>query len=128
MIPFMAAPARCVYFDNNATTPVRSEVFEAMRPFSVPGRGLWKSCQPPFGGAKGHTALETAREQVAALLGAADPSEIVFTSCGTEADNMALIGAAFEHRAKGRHLITSAVEHHAVLYTLDYLARSTISK
>jgi cysteine desulfurase len=60
---------------------------------------------------------------VAALLGAADPAEIVFTSCGTEADNMAVIGAAFAHRDKGRHLITSAVEHHAVLHACDYLEK-----
>lgn len=112
-----------VYFDNNATTPVRPEVFEAMRPFLSPDGVYGNPSSLHSAGQKAHTALETAREQVAALLGAADPSEIVFTSCGTEADNMALIGAAFEHRAKGRHLITSAVEHHAVLHTLDYLAR-----
>jgi cysteine desulfurase len=109
-----------VYFDNNATTPVRPEVFEAMRPFLSPDGIYGNPSSLHSAGQKAHTALETAREQVAALLGAADPSEIVFTSCGTEADNMALIGAAFEHRAKGRHLITSAVEHHAVLHTLDY--------
>jgi cysteine desulfurase len=67
--------------------------------------------------------MESSREKVAALLGAADPGEIVFTSCGTEADNMAVIGAAFAHRDKGRHLITSAVEHHAVLHACDYLEK-----
>jgi cysteine desulfurase len=65
--------------------------------------------------------LEAARDKVAAFLGAADPSEIVFTSCGTESNNLAIKGAAFAHRAKGKHIITSAIEHHAVMNTCKYL-------
>ncbi len=112
-----------IYFDNNATTPVRAEVFEAMKPFLAPDGGFGNPSSLHTLGQQAHAAMERAREQVAALVGAADPSEIVFTSCGTEADNMAIIGAAFAHRDKGRHLITSAVEHHAVLHACDYLEK-----
>src|SRR5689334_2442539 len=109
------------YFDYNATTPVRPEVFEAMRPFLSPDGAFGNPSSLHTAGQKAHAALEAARERVAAFLGAADPSEIVFTSSGTEADNLAVAGAAFEHRGKGRHIVTSAVEHHAVLHTCEYL-------
>jgi len=112
-----------LYFDNNATTPVRAEVFEAMAPFLAPDGVYGNPSSLHTLGQQAHAALESAREKVAALLGVADPGEIVFTSCGTEADNMAVIGAAFAHRDKGRHLITSAVEHHAVLHACEYLEK-----
>ncbi|MBK8576106.1 MAG: cysteine desulfurase NifS [Elusimicrobia bacterium] len=112
-----------IYFDNNATTPVRAEVFEAMAPFLAPDGGFGNPSSLHTLGQQAHAAMESSREKVAALLGVADPGEIVFTSCGTEADNMAVIGAAFAHREKGRHLITSAVEHHAVLHACDYLEK-----
>lgn len=112
-----------IYFDNNATTPVRAEVFEAMAPFLAPDGLYGNPSSLHTLGQQAHAAMESAREKVAALLGAADPGEIVFTSCGTEADNTAIMGAAFAHRDKGRHLITSAVEHHAVLHVCDYLEK-----
>lgn len=112
-----------IYFDNNATTPVRPEVFEALKPYLAPGGDYGNPSSLHSTGQRARAALETARERVAALLGAADPEEIVFTSSGTEADNMAIVGAAFAHRDKGRRIITSAVEHHAVLHTVDYLEK-----
>lgn len=112
-----------IYFDNNATTPVRAEVFEAMAPFLAPDGAYGNPSSLHTLGQQAHSAMESSREKVAALLGAADSGEIVFTSCGTESDNMAVIGAAFAHRDKGRHLVTSAVEHHAVIHAFDYLEK-----
>lgn len=112
-----------IYFDNNATTPVRAEVFEAMAPYFSSEGGYGNPSSLHTLGQGAHAAMESAREKVAALVGAADPGEIVFTSGGTEADNFALIGAAFAHRDKGRHLITSSIEHHAVLHPCDYLEK-----
>jgi cysteine desulfurase len=100
-----------VYLDNNATTQVAPECIEAMMPFF---RDLWgnPSSMHHFGGqVKKH--VETAREQVASLIGA-DPSEIVFTSCGTESDNTAIRGAA-EASGRNTRIITTRVEHPAVL-------------
>ncbi len=114
---------KTVYFDCNATTPVRPEVFEAMRPFLSADGEYGNPSSLHTVGQRAHAALEAAREKVAALLGAADASEIVFTSSGTEADNMAIVGAAFAHRERGRHIVTSAVEHHAVLHTCEYLEK-----
>jgi cysteine desulfurase len=111
-----------LYFDNNATTPVRSEVFEAMRPF-LEGGNYGNPSSLHSAGQRARAAVESARERVAAFLGAADASEIVFTSSGTEADNLAIIGAAFAHRGSGRHIVTSAVEHHAVLHACRYLEK-----
>jgi cysteine desulfurase len=111
------------YFDYNATTPVRPEAFEAMRPYLAADGAFGNPSSLHTAGQKAHAALEGAREQVAAFLGAADPSEVVFTSSGTEADNLAIVGAAFQHRDKGRHIVTSAVEHHAVLHTCEYLEK-----
>ncbi len=110
-----------IYFDYNATTPVRREVLEAMRPFLDAHGVFGNPSSIHTTGQQARAALERAREQVAALLGAADPSEIVFTSCGTESDNWAIKGAALAHKDKGRHIVTSAVEHHAVLNTCKYL-------
>lgn len=117
----MNAALASVYLDNNATTPVRPEVFEAMRPYLAVAGDFGNPSSLHTAGQRARAALETAREQVAALLGAADPGEIVFTSGGTESDNAAIIGTAFAHRARGRHLITSVIEHHAVLHACDYL-------
>jgi cysteine desulfurase len=112
-----------LYFDYNATTPVRPEVFEAMRPFLSPDGVYGNPSSLHTAGQRAHAALEEAREKVAALLGAADPSEIVFTSCGTESNNLAVKGAAFAHADKVKHIITSAVEHHAVINTCQYLEK-----
>src|SRR5215472_17192471 len=99
---------RRVYFDNNATTPVLPEVFEAMRPYF--GEHFGNASSIHHHGQQTRAAVEQARASVAALLGCRT-QEVVFTSGGTEGDNLALFGLA---RA-GDHLITSTVEHHAVL-------------
>jgi cysteine desulfurase len=99
---------RRFYFDNNATTPLLPEVFEAMRPYLLESFGNASSIHQQ--GQQARAAVEQAREQVAALLGART-SEIVFTSGGTEGDNLALYGLV----AAGDHVISSTIEHHAVL-------------
>ena len=101
---------RRVYLDNNATTPLLPDVFEAMRPFYQEEFGNASSIH--HYGQHARAAVEKARASVAALV-KARPAEIVFVSGGTEADNLALFGLA----RKGDHVITSAIEHHAVLNT-----------
>jgi len=101
-----------VYLDHNATTPVDPEVAEAMLPF-LTGRFGNPSSAHPYG-AEARAAVEAARRQVAAFLGAR-PEEVVFTSGGTEGTNTVILGVARRLRAKGRHLVVSAVEHPAVL-------------
>ena len=105
---------RRVYFDNNATTPVLPEVFEAMRPYFAEQFGNASSIH--HHGQETRAAVERAREQVATLVGA-KASEIVFTSGGTEADNLAVFGVT----RPGDHVITSAIEHHAVLNACRHL-------
>jgi cysteine desulfurase len=97
-----------VYFDNNATTPVLPEVFEAMRPYY--GEHFGNASSIHHHGQETRAAVERARESVAELVGCRS-SEIVFTSGGTEGDNLAIFGLATE----GDHIITSTIEHHAVL-------------
>ena len=104
-----------VYLDNNATTPVLPEVLEAMRPYF--GEHFGNASSIHHHGQETRAAVERARESVAALLGCR-ASEIVFTSGGTEADNLAIFGLA---RA-GDHIITSTIEHHAVLNACKHLA------
>src|SRR5947209_4487931 len=101
-------PMHRVYLDNNATTPVLPEVFEAMKPYF--GEHFGNASSIHHHGQETRAAVERARESVAALLGCRS-SEIVFTSGGTEADNLAIFGLA----AEGDHVITSSIEHHAVL-------------
>ncbi|MDR1530787.1 MAG: cysteine desulfurase NifS [Clostridiales bacterium] len=113
-----------IYFDNAATTRVRPEVAEAMRPYLDEMYGNPSSIHKR--GREAKSAVETAREQVAALIGA-DPKEIYFTSGGTEADNWAIFGAVRANAGKGRHIITSAIEHHAVLNTVEYLVSEGLS-
>src|SRR5581483_4461477 len=103
-----------VYLDNNATTPVLPEVFEAMRPWFAERFGNASSIH--HHGQETRAAVEDARESVAKLLGCR-PSEIVFTSGGTEADNLALSGLV----KAGEHVITSSTEHHAVLHAAKHL-------
>src|SRR5215469_16408786 len=105
-----------VYFDHNATTPVEPEVLEVMLPFLSGEYGNAASIHT-FG-QKARAAVETARERVAALIGAR-PQEIVFTSGGTEADNHAIFGIV--EAAGAIHVITSAIEHEAVLNTCQAL-------
>lgn len=100
-----------IYFDNNATTRVAPEVFEAMKPFLEDFYGNPSSASD-FG-REARAAHEKAREQVAALLGASDTNEIVFTSGGTESDNWAILGA-LEANPQKKHIVTTRVEHEAV--------------
>lgn len=109
---------RTVYFDNNATTRVAPEVFEAMEPYLRSEYGNPSSIHN-FGG-KLAARLDQARQQVAALINA-DPSEIVFTSCGTESDSTAIRGTLECYPSK-RHIITTRVEHPAVRGLCRYLA------
>jgi cysteine desulfurase len=106
--------------DHSATTPVDPEVFNAMIPYYTDIFGNSSSVHSQ--GQKAHRALEESREKVAALLGA-KPTEIIFTSGGTEADNQAIITYMTNNPTKGNHIITSAVEHHAVLHTCEFLAK-----
>jgi len=111
---------RTIYLDNNATTRVAPEVFEEMRPYLDELYGN-PSSMHSFGGGIARKIAE-ARMRVADLLGAESASEIVFTSCGTESDNAALFGILRSHPSK-RHIITTKVEHSAVLNTCRYLQR-----
>src|SRR5688572_6250109 len=112
------AVGRPIYLDYNATTPIAPEVFEAMVPFLQEQFGNPSSSHTY--GAAAHEAVDRARSQVAGLIGCA-PTEIVFTGAGSEANNLAIKGVAFARRDQGDHLITSAVEHPAVLATCQYL-------
>lgn len=110
-----------VYLDHNATTPLDSRVREAMRPYLEGAFGNPSATHAL--GREAKTALEAARETVAGLLGTGDKDEVVFVSSGTEADNLALAGAAFAYQERGRHIITTAVEHSAVLETCAALEK-----
>lgn len=110
-----------IYLDYNATTPVAKEVAEAMHPFITEFFGNPSSVHSY--GIKTKTAIENARRQVAGMLNC-EPSEIVFTSGGTESNNYAIKGIAYRHRKKGNHIITSTVEHPAVFEVCRYLERS----
>jgi len=103
-----------VYLDNNATTPVLPEVLDAMRPYF--GERFGNASSIHHHGQETRAAVEHARESVAALLGCR-AAEVVFTSGGSESDNLAIAGLA----AAGDHIITSSVEHHAVLHACKHL-------
>jgi cysteine desulfurase len=109
-----------IYMDHNATTPVDKRVLEAMLPYFSEKYGnpssvyrLAKECD---------LAKEKAREKVAGLIGA-KPDEVFFTSCGTESDNLAIKGICFANKERGNHIITSKIEHHAVLNTCKWLEK-----
>jgi cysteine desulfurase len=112
---------RTIYFDYNATTPLDPAVREVMLPFLGEVWGNPSSIHHL--GRKARALLDDARDRAAKFLGA-KPSEIIFTSGGTEANNLAVFGAARALKARGKHLITSAVEHHAVLQCFDYLEKN----
>ncbi len=109
---------RRVYLDHNATTPVHPEVLEAMMPFFRDQFGNASSIH--WAGREVKKYVDEAREKVAALLNAS-PAGIIFTGCGTESNNMAIKGVALALKEKGRHIITTPVEHHAVLHTCQFL-------
>jgi cysteine desulfurase len=107
-----------IYLDHAATTPVRADVLEAMLPyFSSVG---YNPSSVHSEGRAARAALDDARDRVAAVLGASR-KEITFVGSGTEADNQAIIGVARARRAQGRHIISTAIEHHGVLHALDAL-------
>jgi cysteine desulfurase len=107
-----------IYADHAATTPVRDEVVAAMLPYF--GTFGFNASSLHAEGRAARAALDGARASVAALLGA-QPREIVFTGGGSEADTLAITGAAKAARARGRHVVTSPIEHHAVLHAVDVL-------
>jgi cysteine desulfurase len=107
-----------IYLDYNATTPIEPRVAQAMTPYLYEHFGNPSSAHPY--GTRAKQAIETARAQVATVLGCS-PLEIVFTSGGSEANNMAIKGVASAYRERGRHIITSAIEHPAVLEPCRYL-------
>ncbi len=108
------------YMDHHATTPVLDEVLERMMPYFSEKYGNPASTTHVFG-SHARLAVERAREQVAALIGAASAEEIVFTSGATESDNLALKGVAYQLKDKGDHLITIGIEHKAILDTAKKL-------
>jgi cysteine desulfurase len=111
---------RTIYFDYNATTPLDPAVRDTMLPFLGE---LWGNPSSVHHvGRKARALLDDARDRCAKVLGA-KPSEIIFTSGGTESNNLAIFGSARLLKPKGRHIITSAVEHHAVLRSCEYLAQ-----
>lgn len=116
----MTQPAqRTIYLDHAATTAVDPRVVEAMLPYWTEKYGNASSV---YGlGRESHHALDAARQTVAGILNCS-PNEVIFTSCGTESDNLALRGVAFDRRRHGKnHLITSSVEHHAIGHTVEQL-------
>lgn len=112
---------RNVYLDNNATTRMRGEVLDAMLPYMKDIYGNASSVHQ-FG-RTARIAIDKARQQVAQALGAASQEEIIFTSGGTESDNYAIRGAVHALKSKGNHIITSSIEHHAVLNTCKFFEK-----
>jgi cysteine desulfurase len=115
-------PAKPIYLDYAATTPVDHRVVQLMLPYLTDLFGNPASRSHAYGWAA-EEAVEIAREQVAALIGA-DPREIVWTSGATESNNLAIKGVAQFHQGKGRHLITLKTEHKAVLDPMRELERA----
>lgn len=112
---------RNVYLDNGAGMPVDPQVFEAMKPYFMEKYGNPSSAHS-FGNAA-KAALDSAREQVAQLVGAEKPIEVIFTSGGTESNNLAIKGVALRNKTKGNHIITTAVEHISVVNICKYLQK-----
>lgn len=109
-----------IYLDNSATTPLKREVLDAMMPCLTEEYGNASSIYAT--GRNARKLLDEARETAAAAIGA-KTSEMYFTSCGSESDNWAIKGTAYANKNKGKHIITSSIEHHAVLHTLQYLEK-----
>lgn len=111
---------RKVYMDYSATTPVKQEVLETMSPYFTEHYGNPSSLYTI--GQESKAAISNARRQVASIIGA-DEKEIYFTACGTESDNWAIFGTADAKKCKGKHIITSKIEHHAVLHSCQQLEK-----
>lgn len=109
-----------IYMDNAATTPLKREVLDAMLPYLTEEYGNASSIYST--GRSARRAVDEAREIAAKAIGA-KTNEFYFVSCGSEADNWAIKGAAFANMSKGKHIISSKIEHHAVLHTLAYLEK-----
>jgi cysteine desulfurase len=114
------SPKQPVYLDHHASTPLDPRVLEAMLPYYGPEFGNPASATHVFGW-RAEAAVEKARESLAAGIGARDPREIIFTSGYTESDNLALKGAAWALAGRGEHIVTSRIEHPAVLDSCDWL-------
>ena len=107
-----------IYFDNAATTPIRPEVYDAMRPYIESCYGNPSSVYKIARESK--KAIDLARKQVADAINA-DSGEIFFTGCGSESDNWAIKGVALALKDRGKHIITTCIEHHAILHTCEFL-------
>jgi len=116
---------RRIYLDFNASTPIAPEAVEAMRPFLTDHYGNPSSLH--WAGAPAKEAVEQARGQVAGILGC-DPTEVVFTSGGSEANNHSILGVFFANRSRGDHIVTTAVEHPATMVPCRFLERSLGAK
>ncbi len=114
---------KVIYLDNAATTRVRREVVDAMLPYFTEEYGNASAVYSLAGGAK--EALQKSRDTMAGILGC-DSREIYFTGCGSESDNWALKAAAEAYRAKGNHIITTKIEHHAILHTCQWLEKQGV--
>ena len=112
---------KLIYLDHNATTPVSAEVVDAMMPFLREIYGNPSSLHS-FG-QQSKKFLETARKNAAELFNLQTPKNIIFTSCGTESNNMAIKGAAFANKNTKNHIITTKTEHHAILEPCAYLTK-----
>ena len=110
-----------IYFDHAATTAVKPEVVQAMLPYFTENFGNASTVYKL--GEKSKAALDASRITVANAIGC-DKNEIFFTSCGSESDNWAIKGTALANKAKGNHIITTAIEHHAVLHTCEFLEKN----
>ena len=111
-----------VYLDNNATTSIKPEVCDAMMPYLT---DIWGNASSVFYsvGQKAETELQKLRESVAKNIGAKNANEIYFTASGCEADNWAIKGFAFANKRKGNHIITTKIEHHAILGACEFLEK-----
>lgn len=109
-----------IYLDYNATTPLCTEARDAMQPYLE--RHFGNPSSVHAAGREARAGVDDARDRLAALLGA-KPHELVFTSSGTESNNLAVLGLARAHRSRGRHLICGSTEHHAVLHTFEHLEK-----
>ena len=109
---------KLIYFDNNATTPLNPEVYRAMEPFYKDEYGNASSLHAK--GRSARNAVDNSRHIIARVLGAG-PEDIIFTSGGTESDNLAIKGSCWQNSKKGNHIITSSTEHSAVLATAKYM-------
>jgi cysteine desulfurase len=109
-----------IYLDHNATTPIHPRAFEAMVPYL---RERWGNPSSPYRfGNEARAAVESARTRIAECVGC-KPAELVFCSSGTESDNLALRGVAHALKSRGNHIVTTAIEHHAVLNTCKALEK-----